>query len=216
MWSNSSAKTLLAFFMNPATILVSNVAKAELSRLWTSASVVVVVYYLFTSPLALAHTSSTSSHVIQQFLELRMFDKLHFEPSCGIINNNHPVFSTFLNGTADLIMVALIRVLRALTRVRIFCTWNYSIRHYSSWSLDASTPFDFFLWICYEVCAIVGILPIFYHLMVLHSIFPRMFFRCSHRSISFLARFYSFQEGYLSDYIHKISLFSPKNTTDKK
>ena len=102
-----------------------------------------------------------------------MVDNLHFVPSWGIINNNHPFFGSSLLGTAALIRVSPIRVLQERIRLWQVCAWDYSIRQHSAWSPGATTSFVFVFLLCSEVCAFFGAFTVFYPLMVSRSIFLR-------------------------------------------
>ena len=133
-----------------------------------------------------------------------MVDNLHFVPSWGIINNNHPFFGSSLLGTAALIRVSPIRVLQERIRLWQVCAWDYSIRQHSAWSPGATTSFVFVFLLCSEVCAFFGAFTVFYPLMVSISIFPqeKRFWLFSSEYLLFTS-FYSFEEGYLSNYIQK-------------
>ena len=155
----------------------------------------------------------TSFCVSQKFLELHMVDNLHCAPSWGIINNNHPVFGASSLGTSALIRVALIRVQWARVRVQGVCAWNYIIRQHSAQSPGPSTSFAFFFMICSEVCAFFVIFAILTPLMVLRPIFLRKnrFLVFSSEYLLF-KRFYSFEEGYINNYIHKSDFFPDRCT----
>ena len=132
-----------------------------------------------------------------------MVDNLHCAPSWGIINNNHPFFGSSLLG-----MAFPFRVMRARVRVRRVSACNYNIGQHYVRSPDTSTSFAFFLMLCSEVCDFFGVFTIFYHLMVSRSIFPleKPFLVFSSEYLLF-KHFYSFEEGYLSNYTHKLRLF---------